>query len=146
MNNAAGRSKKKITIGLDLGDRRHTYCVLDETGKVAREGTLGPWVSRFLQELGLRAIVTNPRKTQAICRRPCCAFEAHEIVFPPRRRALEVVSEIWTTRASILNRVMGWKELAISKPQQTTNRRQQQLAAQTRIALLQSHQSQKQTL
>jgi transposase len=92
MNNAAGRSKKTITIGLDLGDRRHTYCVLDETGKVAREGTLGntreqlatvarsypratavmeagmhsPWVSRFLQELGLRAIVANPRKTRAI--------------------------------------------------------------------------------
>lgn len=26
--------------------------------------------------------------------RPCCAFEAHEIVFPSRRRALDVVSEI----------------------------------------------------
>ncbi len=92
MNNTAARNKKKITIGLDLGDRRHTYCVLDETGKVAREGTLGntreqlatmarsypgatavmeagmhsPWVSRFLQELGLRAVVANPRKTRAI--------------------------------------------------------------------------------
>ena len=41
MSNTAARNKKKITIGLDLGDRRHTYCVLDETGKVAREGTLG---------------------------------------------------------------------------------------------------------
>jgi len=65
---------------------------LDETGKVAREGTLGntreelatmarsypgatavmeagmhsPWVSCFLQELGLRVIVANPRKTRAI--------------------------------------------------------------------------------
>jgi hypothetical protein len=73
----------------DLGDRRHTYCVLDEAGKIAREGSLSntreqlaamagsypgatvvmeagthsPWVSRFLQELGLRAVVANPRKT-----------------------------------------------------------------------------------
>ena len=92
MSNTAARSKKRITIGLDLGDRRHTFCVLDETGKVAREGTLGntreelatmarsypgatavmeagmhsPWVSCFLQELGLRVIVANPRKTRAI--------------------------------------------------------------------------------
>ena len=34
-------NKTQITIGLDLGDRRHTYCVLDEAGKMAREGTLG---------------------------------------------------------------------------------------------------------
>ena len=66
--------------------------MLDEAGKVAREGSLGntreqlaavarsypgatavmeagthsPWVSRFLQELGLRVIVANPRKTRAI--------------------------------------------------------------------------------
>ena len=92
MNNAIVGNKKQITIGLDLGDRRHTYCVLDETGKIAKEGTLGntreqlatmagnypdanvvkeagthsPWVSRFLQELGLRVIVANPRKTRAI--------------------------------------------------------------------------------
>jgi transposase len=92
MNNAAARKKKQITIGLDLGDRRHTYCVLDEAGKIAREGSLcntreqlaamagsypgatavmeagthSPWVSRFLQELGLRVIVANPRKTRAI--------------------------------------------------------------------------------
>jgi transposase len=92
MNNAAARNKKKITIGLDLGDRRHTYYVLDEAGKMAKEGSLGntreqlatmarsypgatvvmeagthsPWVSRFLQELGLRVIVANPRKTRVI--------------------------------------------------------------------------------
>ena len=88
MNNAVARNKKKITIGLDLGDRRHTYCVLDEAGKMAREGSLsntreqlatmarsypgaavvmeadthGPWVSRFLQGMGLRVVVANPRK------------------------------------------------------------------------------------
>ena len=92
MNNAVARNKKKITIGLDLGDRRHTYCVLDEAGKMAREGSLSntreqlatmarsypgaavvmeagthsPWVSRFLQGMGLRVVVANPRKTRAI--------------------------------------------------------------------------------
>src|SRR6476660_4625556 len=92
MNNATARKKKQIMIGLDLGDRRHTYCVLDEAGKIAREGSLcntreqlaamarsypgataameagthSPWVSRFLQELGLRVIVASPRKTRAI--------------------------------------------------------------------------------
>ena len=92
MNNATARKRTQLTIGLDLGDRRHTYYVLDEAGKMAREGSLGntreqlanvarsypgatavmeagthsPWVSRFLQESGLRVIVANPRKTRAI--------------------------------------------------------------------------------
>jgi len=94
MKNATARKRTQITIGLDLGDRRHTYYVLDGAGKMAREGSLGntreqlatmarsypgatvvmeagthsPWVSRFLQELGLRVIVANPRKTRAIYR------------------------------------------------------------------------------
>jgi len=92
MKNATARKRTQITIGLDLGDRRHTYYVLEGAGKMAREGSLGntreqlatmarsypgatvvmeagthsPWVSRFLQELGLRVIVANPRKTRAI--------------------------------------------------------------------------------
>jgi transposase len=92
MNNAVVRNKKQITIGLDLGERRHTYCVLNEAGKMVREGSLGntreqlaimarrypgatvameagmhsPWVSRFLQESGVRVVVANPRKTRAI--------------------------------------------------------------------------------
>jgi transposase len=92
MNNATARKRTQLTIGLDLGDRRHTYYGLDGAGKMAREGSLGntrqqlatmarsypdatvvmeagthsPWVSRFLQELGLRVIVANPRKTRAI--------------------------------------------------------------------------------
>ena len=33
---------------------------------VMEAGTHSPWVSRFLQELGLRVIVANPRKTRAI--------------------------------------------------------------------------------
>jgi len=83
------------------------------------------------------------RKTVVTGNKALLAEHGQEIF---RRAALDVVSEMWTTRASILNRVMGWKELAISKPQQATNRPQQHLAAETRIALLQSHQSQKQTL
>ena len=88
MNNVVARNNKQITIGLDLGDRRHTYCVLDEAGKIAREGSLSntreqlaamagsypgatvvmeagthsPWVSRFLQELGPGMVVANPGK------------------------------------------------------------------------------------
>ena len=41
MNNATARKRTQITIGLDLGDRRHTYYVLDGAGKMAREGSLG---------------------------------------------------------------------------------------------------------
>ena len=33
---------------------------------VMEAGTHSPWVSRFLQELGLRVVVANPRKTRAI--------------------------------------------------------------------------------
>jgi transposase len=91
MNNAVVRNKKQITIGLGSGTG-DTHCVLDEAGKIAREGSLGntreqlaamarsypgatlvmeagtdsPWVSRFLQGLGLRTVVANPRKTRAI--------------------------------------------------------------------------------
>jgi transposase len=33
---------------------------------VMEAGTHSPWVSRFLQGLGLRVVVANPRKTRAI--------------------------------------------------------------------------------
>lgn len=81
-----------ITIGLDLGDRRHRFCALDERGEVVEEGSIcndrvslgklarryhgvlaimeagthSPWVSRFLEELGWRVVVSNPRKVRAI--------------------------------------------------------------------------------
>jgi transposase len=89
------QQKKKsgdITIGLDLGDRRHRFCVLDSGGGIMEEGsvpneraTLGelsrryrgalwvleagchsPWISRYLEEQGGRVIVANPRKLRAI--------------------------------------------------------------------------------
>ena len=81
-----------MTIGLDLGDRRHRFCVLDGAGKVIEEGTVGndrvslgqlsqryrgalavleagchsPWISRYLQEEGCAVLVANPRKLRAI--------------------------------------------------------------------------------
>lgn len=84
--------RDKITIGLDLGDRRHRFCVLGENGEVLEEGSVGnnraalselggrypealvvmeagchsPWVSRHLEQAGCEVVVSNPRKTRAI--------------------------------------------------------------------------------
>jgi transposase len=80
------------TIGLDLGDRKHSVCVLDAAGKIAGETTIAntreamtrfsrkhpgalvvmevgmqsPWISRFFSGLGHRVLVANPRKVRAI--------------------------------------------------------------------------------
>jgi transposase len=84
--------KEKVTIGLDLGDKRHTFCVLDRRGEILKRGWLdnernelaklasaylgalvimeagihSPWISRFLDSLGMEVLVANPRKTRAI--------------------------------------------------------------------------------
>src|SRR5216117_259651 len=84
--------RNKITIGLDLGDRRHRFCALGENGEVLEEGSVGnnraalselggrypealvvmeagchsPWVSRHLEQAGCEVVVSNPRKTRAI--------------------------------------------------------------------------------
>jgi transposase len=81
-----------ITIGLDLGDRRHAVCVLSASGQILAEeaipntreclmafsprypgatfvmetGTHSPWVSRLLQGLGHPVLVANARKLRAI--------------------------------------------------------------------------------
>lgn len=86
------QQQKRVTIGLDLGERRHRVCVLDEQGKVVEEGNLNndrtslagwggryqgalvvmeagahsPWISRYLEGLGFEVIVSNPRKVRAI--------------------------------------------------------------------------------
>jgi transposase len=83
---------KKLTIGLDLGDRWSFYCVMDEAGQVIWEqklpttsealqqtfgkiprslialetGTHSPWVSRLLTELGHEVIVAHAQKVQWI--------------------------------------------------------------------------------
>lgn len=81
-----------ITIGLDLGDKKHAICVLNAEGEIIDErmitnhreslrrlslkypgariahevGSHSPWTSRFLKELGHEVIVANPRKLRAI--------------------------------------------------------------------------------
>jgi len=85
-----------VTIGMDLGDRKHQLCVLDEAGgKVAEvtvdnaatalgkyfrkhagavvameTGTHSPWISRLLASLGCRVLVGNARKLRAIWKSP----------------------------------------------------------------------------
>jgi len=79
-------------VGIDLGDKRSTYCVVDLTGlpigdgvvttssdalkavfggtgrmRIALEcGTHSPWISRLLEELGHEVIVANPRRLRLI--------------------------------------------------------------------------------
>ena len=85
-------SQPTLTIGLDLGDRKSWYCVLDEAGQIQLEqrvrtaakalcevfgakprtrialetGTHSPWISRLLSELGHEVIVANARKVRLI--------------------------------------------------------------------------------
>ena len=80
------------TVGLDLGDRAHTVCVLDAAGtvvvkeKIANDraalgalaerwkgalfvcevGTHSPWIARLFAAAGCRIVVANPRKVRAI--------------------------------------------------------------------------------
>jgi len=85
-------SEKKLTIGMDLGDRFTYYCVLDEAGEVMVEqklattkpamkqvfgriprnrvaletGAHSPWVSRLLTQLGHEVIVAHARNVRLI--------------------------------------------------------------------------------
>lgn len=82
----------QITIGVDLGDTKHHYCVLDQAGKILREDTLAnnrpsleklaaefpgarvaievgthsPWVGELLAGAGLEVFVANARKLRAV--------------------------------------------------------------------------------
>src|SRR5215468_4073683 len=84
--------QQRLTIGLDLGDRKSWYCVVDEAGQIQLEqrvrtsakglqevfgamprsrialeiGTHSPWISRLLRELGHEVIVANARKVRLI--------------------------------------------------------------------------------
>jgi transposase len=85
-------SQRRLTVGLDLGDRSSWYCVVDEAGQIQVEqrvrttakalqevfgampcsrvaletGTHSPWISRLLSELGHEVIVANARKVRLI--------------------------------------------------------------------------------
>src|SRR5262249_13161764 len=89
MREQHSRKRDGITIGLDLGDRRHRFCGLGDNGQVLEEGIVGnsraalselrgrypkalivmeagchsPWVSRYLKDAGCEVVVSNPRKT-----------------------------------------------------------------------------------
>jgi len=86
------RTSPKITIGIDLGDQKSHYCILDPEGEVLSEGTVrttesgfaqqfqrmahsrivletgthSPWVSRLLECYGHEVIVANTRQVRAI--------------------------------------------------------------------------------
>ena len=86
------RRSRKVTIGLDLGDRKHSVCVLDSRARIVEQfplankrerlallmakypratvameaGRPSPWISRLLAKLGAKVIVANPRKLAAI--------------------------------------------------------------------------------
>ena len=92
MREQQNNRRDRRTIGLDLGDRWHRFCVLGESGQVVEEGSVAnnrvalselssrypgalivmeagchsPWVSRHLEQAGCEVIVSNPRKTRAI--------------------------------------------------------------------------------
>src|SRR5437764_15365755 len=81
----------EVTIGLDLGERRHRCCARDGRGDVVEEGSLlndraslarltarypgalavmeagthSPWGSRYLEGLGGSVIVSNPCRVRA---------------------------------------------------------------------------------
>jgi transposase len=84
--------KKGITIGMDLGDKKHQVCILDKTGKIITEeevmgnrvavtkffkqhpgavvametGTHSRWISQIAETEGLEVMVGNARKLRMI--------------------------------------------------------------------------------
>ncbi|MEE4662223.1 MAG: IS110 family transposase [Halieaceae bacterium] len=84
--------KERITIGIDMGDKKHNICILDTEGHVTKRtmvantsdalkkyfgkldpclialeaGTCSGWISRLLEELGHEVLVGNPRKLRVI--------------------------------------------------------------------------------
>lgn len=87
-------SRSTFTIGLDLGDRRSHFCVIDEHGECTLRGEVAmspqalekfflshagkllvmevgghsPWVSRLATKAGLEVLVANSRKVSLITR------------------------------------------------------------------------------
>lgn len=81
-----------LTIGIDLGDKNHEVCVLDQEGNVVKRfsvgntkkqlrkafpkykdalvaietGTHSPWISRELEDIGCNVLVGNARKLRMI--------------------------------------------------------------------------------
>jgi transposase len=90
-----------VTVGIDLGDKKHAICVLNREGEIVDERTItnhresfrrlskkypealmvmevgshSPWLSRFLEGLNHRVLVANPRKVRAIYQNTCKSDE-----------------------------------------------------------------------
>lgn len=87
------RISETCTVGIDLGDRKSTYCVLDEEGRIIQEGSVATnrqaftkefepggfrvvlecgthsrWCSALLRGFGCEVFVANPRKVPLIFR------------------------------------------------------------------------------
>ena len=84
--------KESITVGMDMGDKKHNICILDVDGKVMKRsivsntslsirryfgkldiclvameaGTHSRWVSKIIEDLGHEVLVGNPRKLRLI--------------------------------------------------------------------------------
>ena len=84
--------QNNITIGMDLGDKKHQVCVIGKRGNVLlneqiantaisverffrkhknalvviETGTHSPWISRLLETMGHRVLIANSRKLKAI--------------------------------------------------------------------------------
>lgn len=84
--------EKTNTIGMDMGDKKHSICILNSQGEVIKRDTLSNtatairkyfsshaacrisleagthsgWVSRILEELGYEVLIGNPRKLRVI--------------------------------------------------------------------------------
>ncbi len=82
----------RATIGMDLGDKHHHFCVLNSDGEIVEEGriaatsegvsrlferqgrvrvaleagTHSPWISRLLETMGHEVLIGNPRKLRMI--------------------------------------------------------------------------------
>jgi len=83
---------RNVTIGMDLGDKKHVITILDEDGVISKScslnntrasiikyfkkyqgstvaieaGTHSPWISREIKAVGCNVLVGNPRKLRAI--------------------------------------------------------------------------------
>ncbi len=93
MSDVSTEQTKKMTVGLDLGDKYSYVCVLDtDSGELVEEGRLrtvpedlrrrfgsaeqlkvaievgthSTWISRLLEDCGHEVLIANPRKTRLI--------------------------------------------------------------------------------
>jgi transposase len=87
------RQGRKLTVGIDIGDRSSSFCMLDELGDVVLEGKVAttkqkmlemfgalprsrvaletgahsPWVNRLLTDYGHEVVVAHARNVRLIC-------------------------------------------------------------------------------